>query len=272
MTSGSSDISVVIPVRDRERERVERTIHSLLWQEPAIPQEVILVSHGSTTRCEQELNRLVARVARWNVRLISHGTPSEPWNKSRTLNIGLRQTTPDVPFVMTMDVDMILAPNFVEVVVAHLRRDPNRLVLCRSSDLPRGPLPKDPHVLKEQMPLLNSKARMRSRRGNGGIQASTRRFFFSIRGYDEDMEWWCAMDNDLVMRARRKGLAEVWIDDRTAMFHQWHPRKQRILDDPGKKESALVAKRRNRRLLKQRASQIERNPDGWGKCGTQDGG
>jgi hypothetical protein len=72
------------------------------------------------------------------------------------------------------------------------------------------------------------------------------------------------MDGDMVNRARLAGLSIVWIDDRTSMLHQWHPRKYHNLKRSEDMTQARVSWTRNHDLVRERANQAQRNPAGWG--------
>ena len=197
--------------------------------------------------------------------LLTIGNSAEPWNKPLALNTGLRAIPGDVPFVMTMDVDLILAPNFFAVVLERLSRDPRVLVLCRISDLPaHASLPIGGDELNRAFEMLHARSHLRPCYGSGGIQVAQRSFFFNIRGYDEDLVWWGAMDGDIVNRARLAGMQVEWIEDRTAMLHQWHPRKHAILSGQQEIELAKSAWRHNHALVRSRAKVLTRNPAGWG--------
>jgi len=166
---------------------------------------------------------------------------------------------------MTMDADMILAPNFLAVVLERLKEEPPALVLCRSSDLPQHTrLPNKSEELMGVFNRLHVLARLRPRFGTGGIQAARRSFFFDIRGYDEDLLWWGAIDGDVVNRARLAGLQIEWVEDRTAMLHQWHPHKLAILTNQREIEQARRAWISNHNLAQSRATCLQRNSEGWG--------
>ena len=165
---------------------------------------------------------------------------------------------------MTMDADMILAPNFLSVVVESLLHKP-ALVLCRISDLPpQAQIPDNTDELLHSFDQFLATTQLRPRYGTGGIQAAARSFFFDIRGYDEGLKWWGAMDGDVVNRARLKGLAIDWIEDRHAMLHQFHPRKHEVLLRPEQIQAAKKAWRLNHALVKARRLKVKRNPVAWG--------
>jgi glycosyltransferase involved in cell wall biosynthesis len=254
-------VAVVIPVRNRAGERLTNALRSLCWQSAGRPAQVIVVSHGSEPDINRELSEICDKVT---ATLIAVGNSAQPWNKPLTLNVGIR-ATPEVPFVMTMDADMILAPNFLTVVLERLKGEPPALVLCRSSDLPQHTrLPNKSEELMDAFNRLRVLARLRPRFATGGIQAARRSFFFDIRGYDEDLLWWGAMDGDLVNRARLAGLAIEWIEDRTVMLHQWHPHKLAVLVRQGEIEQARRAWISNHNLAQSRSTSLQRNSDSWG--------
>jgi hypothetical protein len=258
-------ISIVIPIRDRAGRDVANALAALAWQRGGRPHEVVIVSHGSAPAIERELHALVTAAG---ASLISVGTPADAWNKPLALNTGIRATDPAVPFVMAMDGDMILAENFVETVIAALREPAaaaDRIVLCQSRDLPEDlALPDEPDAIRRAFDTLAARTTLRARYGTGGIQAMRRSFLVDARGYDEDMRWWGALDTDLVHRAQAAGLEVAWITARTAMLHQWHPRKHRVLGAAGLAVSARGAWDRNHALMRERAGRIARNPHGWG--------
>ena len=262
----AAPLAVVIPIRDRAGDRLRRCLHALQWQSTGPPLQVVIVSQGSQPHIDRELATMCTRIG---ARLIAIGSPDDPWRKPLALNVGLRATDPALRFVMTLDADMILAPGFLAVVLDTLREDPNRLVLCRASDLDaRTSLPL-PERLRDAYPQLAARARLRGHHGTGGIQAAPRSFFFDVRGYDEDLVWWGAEDGDMVRRAELSGLTRVWICDRTSMLHQWHPKTHTALDDPARRAEAAAAWRRNHRLVAQRADQPTRNDERWGRNDDQ---
>ncbi|HVK84583.1 MAG TPA: glycosyltransferase family 2 protein [Kofleriaceae bacterium] len=261
-TPGMAPLSIVIPIRDRAGVDVRNALASLAWQTAGRPYEVIIVSHGSTPAVETEL-RSIAREA--GATLIAVGSPDEPWCKPLALNTGILATDPAIAFVMMMDADMILADTMVATVLAELRGAPDKIVLCQSSDLPEDcVLPAEPSAIRVQFAELEQRAKLRGTYGTGGIQAVRRSFLVEVRGYDEDMLWWGALDTDLVRRAEASGLTPTWITERTAMLHQWHPRKHRVLDTATRKDEAQGAWLRNHELMHQRAKDVVRNPAGWG--------
>lgn len=255
-------IAVVIPVRNRAGQRLRNTLAGLTWQSAGVPAQILIVSHGSRAEIDRELQTICDE---GDATLIPIGAPSQPWNKPLALNAGIRATAPDLPFVMTMDADMILAPNFLDVLLRRLQQPPPALALCRISDLPQDAhLPTDPAELQRAFEPLRRRTRLRHQTGSGGIQAAARSFFFEIRGYDEDLLWWGAMDGDMLIRARAMKLEHAWLEEQTAMLHQWHPRKHAVLSNPREVAQARRHWQINHDLIRRRARQPVRNAERWG--------
>ena len=255
-------LAVVIPVRDRPRSHLFRTLCSLNWQNAGRPAQVVIVSHGSQPESEKELDDLCQEQG---ADMIALGHPGQPWNKPLALNTGIRATKSGIAFLMTLDSDMLLAPNFFSVALERLQQDPPALVLCPISDLPRtAHLPDSPEELRMTWTGLAAMSQLRKRGGSGAAQTARRSFYFQIRGYDEDMLWWGAMDTDIVNRARLLGMEILWMGDRTAMLHQWHPRKHRILGDRSEIRQARKAWKLNHELMRNRSQTLLRNPRQWG--------
>jgi glycosyltransferase involved in cell wall biosynthesis len=253
---------VIIPVRNRSADRLRATLASLRWQERP-PAHTLVVSHGSSEQTDAALEALCRergigfeRIAR----------ASDPWCKPAALNHGIRQTPADVPYVMTLDADMILQPNFLSVVSDRLERaaSPGAMVLCRSCDLPETlRITRDAQALRDSFERLRRTGRLRGRQACGGIQAAPRSFFFKVRGYDEVFTWWGEEDRDMVSRAERYGLRILWIEGQTSMLHQWHPHATNA-SDPRHRRIVSRALERNRELRKRKTGQglvVCDNPD-----------
>jgi len=264
---GRAPIAVVIPVRNRAGDHLRNALLSLNWQSPGPPEQIIIVSHGSRPEIDEEIRRICLEE---HAKFLAVGRIDDQWNKPQALNIGIRKTAPGTEFLMTMDADMILAPNFLETVIRRLRERECGLILCRSLDLPREiRLPTGRCALFDSFETLCAEAKLRGPHGTGGIQAARRTFFFDVRGYDEDLVWWGAMDGDMVKRARLADLAVDWVEHETSMLHQWHPSKHASLSSPVEIHRAKRAWLSNHELVKSRSQKLLRNPGRWG--GVTDG-
>lgn len=209
-------LSVVIPVRDRAGTRLENCLRSLRWQEFDGGIEIVVSDFGSRP---DEVAPLQALCARHDARLVRTETDAL-WNRSRALNVGIQASAGR--YILCTDADMLFSPDFCSAIVdAQREYDDRALVLCRCHDLPES-VAEEPRAL-EEFDALRAQAAVRMTSGTGACQAATRDYFFAVRGYDEAYEYWGAEDNDMVSRAGRYGLQSVWLPERPAMLHQWHP-------------------------------------------------
>ena len=210
-------VSVVVPLRDRAGTRLENCLRSVRWQKAPAPAdvEIVLADYGSQAPFRAEIAALAA--AHGAVHRV-HETAAI-WNRSAALNLGIRAATGH--YVLCTDSDMILAPDFLEQLLAvqHTHED-RALALCRSSDLPPGAA--EAPVALGDFPALRARTTLRPRYGMGGCQFALRSWFEEVRGYDEAYRWWGWEDADMAWRARRSGLSWAWVEERTAMLHQWH--------------------------------------------------
>lgn len=224
---GVAPLAVVIPVRNRTGAHVRNALASLDWQTAGRASQITVVSHGSTHATDAELERVCRE---FNASLIAVGSEGEPWSKDLASNTGIRASDPALAFVMMMDVETILAPDFVEHVLGELRQHPETLVVCRSTDLARSArIPTTPDRLRASFHALRRRGRLRRASGAGGVQAAARRFFSD------------AGPSDLLARATVAGLRIAWISDRTCMLHQWHSKSAQ--PDPRAGRRAAVARR-----------------------------
>ena len=216
-----SQISALIPIRNRSGPRLENCLKSLRWQDynPA-EVDIIIADYGSSEEHLPNMRELAECYNAKIVRIEEHGV----WNRSKALNHGIQHTTSK--FVFCTDVDMIFAPNFVStVLMTQARQNDQAFIICHNRDLPE-------HIeMKvwslEDIPYLLGEANFRLTSGTGPCQVAHREFFERIRGFDEGYKFWGQEDNDMRYRAGSAGLREVWIHDQTAMLHQWHPSDRR---------------------------------------------
>ena len=250
-------VHVVIPVRDREIARLKAVFAGLSWQDRP-PSSVIVVSHGSAPAFDAALGRL-CEAAGFTFAAI--GKQSDPWCKPRALNHGLRLCPGTLPFCMTLDADMILAPNMLDLVARTLETaaPPGAIALCRSRDLPRGTaLAEEARPLRAQLPALLRCGRLRGRQGCGGIQAAPRAFFDAVGGYDEGFTLWGEEDREMLDRASAFGLRPVWLEDQSFILHQWHPHALHT-EDPRARANAEAALKANRARRLSRFGQRHRS-------------
>jgi len=243
-----AELAVVLGFRNRDLERVARCLDSLAAQ-TFQDFEVIFVDYGSDPCVAEAAQRVVE--AREQCRYIYTEARGYPWNRARTLNIGGKMA--DSEYVMTTDADMVFPPGFVQTILAEARE--SRVLYC------------GPHYLPcdfqdwSNIASYEGAFPVASRSGLGGFQCVASRVFRSIRGFDEYYQYWGVEDRDIHQRLMKMGLEEVWMNDKTAMFHQWHP-------PVDVKTAGLMPDGHWARMqchYYRYADQVVRNGDDWGR-------
>lgn len=238
-------ISVVMCVKDRENERIQRCVDSLKKLDAI--KEIIVVDYGS----KENINVFDCKVTRYEENKI--------FNKSHALNLGIRQTKQ--PFVMCVDCDIIFPFESLVSIQNALRTD--RFIVntnvrrIKISDIPNWGKSWEWNESIGVGGRLNSKA-------NGGIQIFSKKWIEKVRGYDENLILLGGPDNDLYNRALRDNLQIL--DINYPIYHQEHDkRKEEILPEKDREKGGYI------RLLKSKyihdmfvAGKINRNEDFWG--------
>ena len=150
---------------------------------------------------------------------------------------------------------MVFAENFVAEAVAAVEALGGKgIALCQSRDLPEACV--DADVPLEKYESFKAQTSMRPTYGVGACQCAPKNWFHEVRGYDEGYRWWGFEDQDMLSRAVRSGLEPVWITEKTAMLHQWHPKQNKT------HKFRIGLNRWRYRLLK---PWVKRNRKGWGQ-------
>lgn len=243
-------LTIILSYRDREVERVRRSLESLLVQ-TRNDFYVNFVDYGSQTVNASTVRELTDSFE--FCRYFYSDTRGHPWNRARALNIGIRHAQSE--FVLTTDVDMIFAPNFVEAVLE--AQDGHTLIHCAPHWMPEG--------FSKWSALIHyrDKFPVGDRSQRGGCQCAPYKAIVEIGGFDESYEYWGTEDRDIFKRLLQSGLSELWVDDITSIYHQWHPREQRHVPRG-------YAQRWVEPYLKRVGAELTRNNSSWGLIVTRD--
>jgi GT2 family glycosyltransferase len=162
----------------------------------------IVVDYGSFARFKTWHEEMFKKYP--FVTLVNVTRDTDDFNKSRSLNIGLKVAN-HTPYVLFCDIDNLYSPNFTEEVLKILKNN-KAMVLCRRIDL------------DEQ----GNEVGLHEPSAVGNCQAVSREWFNKVHGFDEVYIHCGRQDNDLVDRAVQDGLQLVWVHDRVKLLHQWH--------------------------------------------------
>ena len=246
-------LSIVFGFRDRDVMRVKRCLASLA-QQTFTDFEVLFVDYGSQPTTVQAVRKVVEQHS--FARYIYTETRGYAWNRSHALNIGGKQARGD--YLMTTDVDMIYPPDFLDVFMAHAA-DNLEIHIA-------------PHLLPQHfsdwdnVDAYRGKFETGTTSMRGACQMIATRVFHEMCGYDEYYRYYGVEDRDMSHRLRLMGIEDKWLNDKTAMYHQWHPSAdftmQNLIPDG--------VKSRNETYFQRNQHIVIRNNMDWGKIHTME--
>jgi len=247
-------IDFVIPVRDREDERIQRCIDSL---KSKITGNIFVIDYGSKKAVQVKGAKIIKE----------KNKKTKIWNKSHALNIGIKNCTSD--FIATVDCDICLGKGFLSKCKTYLKKD--CFIYTRLVKRIMGEL-FDWKVSEEKLISVSSDW-LGENQGSahlavGGIQIFPKWWIDEIRGYDENLIYWGGIDNDILERAMRTGL--IVVDLNELIFHQEHENiKENNLKD--EEERKFATEERNKRryyLIYKWQSNASIGPNIWGETGN----
>ncbi len=201
-------LSVIYPYRNREAERVERSLISLCNQKLSEQFEIILVDYGSDEIMQSQITLLAKKFP--SVKYVFNNTQGMPWSRSHALNTGIKLATAD--YVFTADVDMIFAENFSIVSERLIRSDKTVFFsvgyLSENFDF-KKPIEKKDFIKSESYAL--------------GLALIEKKALEKIGGYDEFYCFWGVEDNDIHQRLQASGCPCNYFESTVLLYHQWHP-------------------------------------------------
>jgi len=203
-------LSLIIPFRDREPERVQRCLASIAQQDFE-DYEVILADYGSQTETSLAVKEVCDVFPK--VRYVYNHTRGWLWNPSHARNTALRLAQGE--FCLTIDVDLIYSAHFLPELVKKLEK--NKLVHYKCYYLPESFKDYDSLNTLKSFPFRAS-----SHVGTG-LFAAPMEAVRSISGFDEFYRMWGLEDMDFHRRLENHGLEVEWMNIEThPTFHQWH--------------------------------------------------
>jgi len=175
---------------------------------------VHLVDYGSNNNFSLALNNLVKNYS--FIELIYVSTQKQLWNKSRAINIALKQCNTDYFFVA--DVDMIFKDDFIEKI--NKLKQANKVYYFQV-----GFLSREESQLNKSFESYNIK-HLTTKEATGMTLYPTK-LLQSINGYDEFYHGWGAEDTDVHYRLKNAGYEVFFYDKELLLIHQWHLKNYR---------------------------------------------
>lgn len=208
-------IDVVIPVRNKELSRLNKVISRLNHN---LVSSIIVVDYGSDKEIEKDELSESSKI-----KIIRYDKTRE-WNKAHAINIGFKYSESE--YIMTLDADILLGPNFFDRVYEYLDENiflySNNVRRIKKEDLYddwnkciENSTPWND--IEDPLTKLHHTA-------TGGFQIFPRWWFEKIRGIDENFVFYGGMDNITIIEAKREGLDVVVLNE--TILHLEHPNQK----------------------------------------------
>lgn len=201
-------ITIIYPYRNREPERIKRSLNSLVKQNKQ-NFEVVFIDYGSKNETAAEIKKMVEEFSFCTYHYLF--SELQPWNKSKALNFAIK----DIKFeyCLVADVDMIFHPNFTTTLAKHCMSD--RVTYFQVGFLSEK-------ESKKEQPFENFKINFLSNNEATGISLFPVQKLKEIRGFDEFFHFWGAEDTDVHNRIKNIDCTLIFYDTIVLVLHQWH--------------------------------------------------
>jgi glycosyltransferase involved in cell wall biosynthesis len=204
-----NEIDFVIAVRDRDNERIQRCINSIMNPEiqPLPIGDIIVVDYGSKEKVKVDSACII------------YYDKNPIWNKSHALNLGIKKCKSE--YICTVDCDIIFRSEMKRRLVKSLSKN-SFIINTNVLRINVRDLKEDfEENIKKSRPWHNNNKSNVYSRANGGIQCFPRKWIEYVGGYDEELGvYFGSMDNRVYEQAMMCGLTVVNLN--FPMFHQEH--------------------------------------------------
>ena len=203
-----TQLTIVIPNRNRDLGRIKRSLKSV-YPQLDNSTSLYLVDYGSVPDYQEQLQKVLKQFP--NVGFILCPTFSQLWNKSRAINIVLKNCK--TTFFMVCDMDMLWHPDFLKT---------ERELWYRSDATyyTVGILTRE--ETEQERDFLNYQIKFQTGNEATGITVFKTKALQSINGFDEYFHGWGAEDTDVHNRLRNAGYNVRFSDTVNYFLHQWH--------------------------------------------------
>ncbi len=203
-------VTIVFPFRDRDMQRVKRSLDSL--QEQTCNDFIVMfIDYGSNPNLSKEIKALVIHYS--FVAYYYLHTQYQPWNKSKALNYALNKTQTEFFFVA--DIDMIFKTDFITVALHQI------------SDLSRNVYFKVGYLSQEESKKIKIfeayNIQFESNFEATGLTLFCTADLKNIGGFDEFFHFWGSEDTEVQLRLKNSGRTVLFYDEQILLLHQWHP-------------------------------------------------
>lgn len=218
-------VTIVIPNRNRDLDTVKRTINSIALQ---LVKEVsvVVVDYGSEIQYQKELKTYINTLD--GITLITCPTQGQLWQKTRAINMVLKQC--ETPYFMVADMDMLFHPEFTTKIQKHVH--PAKVTYFNV-----GILTEEESKLKKKFDAYQVK--FYTNEGATGMTLFPTAILKEINGFDEFYHGWGSEDTDVHIRLRNHGISVHFSQEECLLLHQWHPKFYRSKESTAPYHPAL---------------------------------
>lgn len=206
-------LTLVLTYRNRDLKIVNRCLNSLNNQNDK-EFKLFLVDYGSSKDFSDSLKELSSRFTFTNYIYVR--AQGQLWNKSRAINIALKQC--QTPYFLMGDIDLVYHPDMISI--------------CKQLMLNHNVVYFKYGFLSRQETELNKSFFEYTPEFNGNEEVTGTTLYKtdilkSIHGYDEFYHGWGAEDTDVHLRLKNAGYEVYFYDSEILVKHQWHPKAYR---------------------------------------------
>ena len=172
---------------------------------------MIVIDYGSPISYQKKLKDFINTLNK--VSLIICPTQGQLWQKTRAINIVLKQC--DTPYFMVADMDMLFHPDFGVKIKNFFT--PNKVTYFKVGILTE-------EESKIEKPFDQYKVKFYTDKEATGMTLFPTAVLKGINAFDEFYHGWGSEDTDVHVRLRNKGVLVDFNTEETLLLHQWHPK------------------------------------------------
>lgn len=249
-------ITILYAFRNKDAHRVRLSLLSLQKQNVK-DFEVLFVDYGSDVYHSNHVKEVVSDFDFVTYYYVGH--PGLLWNKSKALNYGIKQAKE--PYILTLDVDVILAPNGLE----RFRE------LCNESQFHLFKIGYLSESVSANLMESTSFEELSPSHVDDtfGIGLFPKKALQEVHGLDEFYHFYGSEDEDLNGRLKNAGY-QLHRENQLLFLHLWHKRYPKKKDDKLSQKPRLynVMRINQRHFLRQELNKVSvlKHQDKWGQC------
>lgn len=205
----SCEITLIYPFRNRDTDRIKKSLDSLERQSNN-NFKIVFIDYGSDENVSVAVKKLLSKYN--HVNYIHTHTNKQPWNKSRAINIALKII--DTAYCFVADVDMFYRENFIEKL--YDLKSLEKVVYFQVGYLSSEETKKDISFDAYETTKISTNEAT-------GLTLFPVQKLKECNGFDEFYHFWGSEDTDAHVRMVNSGVILEYFDKELLLLHQYHP-------------------------------------------------